>query len=69
MISGIKPKDLRSWRFDVLHEVGSVDLLFVLHRIVAHGVGVESLGDLLLDAVEGTAADEEDVVGIDLNVV
>ena len=32
-------------------------------------MGVESLGDLLLDAVEGTAADEEDVVGIDLNVV
>ena len=43
--------------------------IFFLHRIVAHSVCVESLGDLLLDAVERSAADEEDVVRVDLNVV
>ena len=43
--------------------------LFVLHRIVAHGVGVESLRDLLLDAVESSSANEKNVVGIDLNII
>lgn len=54
---------------DVLHEVGGVDFLEVLHGVVAYGVGVETLCDFLFDTVEGAAADEEDVVGIDVDVV
>ena len=56
-------------RLDILHEIGGIDFLLVLHRIVTHGVGVESLRDFLFDSVECSSANEENVVRVDLNVV
>ena len=34
-----------------------------------HGLRVHSLRDLTLYAIEGTAADEEDILGIDMNIL
>ena len=52
-------------RHDVLHQVRTVDRVGS-RAAVAHRPRVEPLGDLALDAVERTSADEEDVARVDL---
>ena len=43
-------------------------MTLILHRIEAYDTRVEALCNLALDAVERTAADEEDVARIDLDI-
>ena len=61
---GDEAEALEVLRRDVLHHVLLVDAERVLHRAVAHHVGIEALGNLLLYAVEGSATDEEDVLRV-----
>ena len=46
---------------DVAQEVVAVDAALLLLSSVAHNAGVEPLGDLLLDTLEGASADKQDI--------
>ena len=56
-------------RLYILHEIGGIDLLEVLHRIVAHCVRVETLSNFFLNAVKSSTTDEKNVVGVYVDVV
>ena len=55
--------------FHILHQIGSINLFEILHRIVTHGVRVEALSNLFLNAIECTTADEKNIVRVYVNVV
>lgn len=66
---GDEPERLQVLRGNILHKVGLIDLRCVLDGVKAHHVGIQTLGNFLLNAVESSTADEEDIVGIDMDIL
>ena len=66
---GYQSERLQVLRLNVFHQVVLVNLPDILHRVVAHGVGIQALRNLPLNTVEGTTADEQDVTRIDNDIV
>ena len=68
MISGMRPKLLRSRASTYAEEL----LFFALRELSAGAVipddaCIEAMSDLTLNTVKGSSADEENLLGVDLN--
>ena len=62
-------KRLQIHRLNVLHQVGRINLLHALHVIVADGVRIQTLCNLLFDAIKSTSTNKENVASINVNVI